>query len=197
MSISGMGLLSSLSPQNRFHHVARVVVNYLHCITTDLLFHTDKQLVKVSLSPQRRSFQRGCSWKEKNLANGNNSSLINSSPNDTTPTSSPLKTTQSDHQLFTFDDQKSHPSYTSNQRHSNTSGSRAKPSTANSTNTPRVIHHVPLRDKKHPESRHDSRIDWDAGGGQDSSWKKSSRANHVRCGCVPIHYIFKIYFSYN
>lgn len=129
-----------------------------------LSLHADKLLGKVSLSPQRRSFQRGCSWKEKNPTSSDN----NVEPG-TPPTASPHKTSQSD-QHFTFDSQKSH-SYGSTQRHSNTS---TITTTTTANTTPRVIHHTPLRDRGHSNSRKG----W--GSGHDN-WEKSSRNNHVSC----------------
>lgn len=152
-------------------------------VYTDLL-PVDKLLGKVSLSPQRRSFQRGCSWKEKNLANSNNTISDNSAKPNTPPTASPLETPQSD-QHFTFDHQKSHP-HTSTQRHGNTSSAVTTAAATNTTSTntntttPRVIHHTPLRDREHSDSRHDSQEGW-VSGGHESNWKKMSRNNHVSC----------------
>lgn len=139
------------------------------------LLRADKLLGKVSLSPQRRSFQRGCSWKEKNLANSNTSSRSSAEPG-TPPAASPLKTSQSDPH-FTFDTQKSHPYNSNTQRHSSASTTTTNSTT---TTTPRVIHHTPLRDRDHLDSRSDNRKGWDSGG-HENNWNKSSRNSHVSC----------------
>ena len=92
------------------------------CQPLSLVTHSlsDKNSVsKVSLSPQRRSFQRGCSWKDK--VSGSDVSQNSSDASLKTP---PAKISCSDTQNDKFQ------------------GGRA-----GASHGPRVINHIPLRDQ--------------------------------------------------
>ena len=111
---------------------------------------SDKLLGKVSLSPQRRSFQRGCSWKDK-VGSGGQGETSGS------PTAaSPLSSSHNEH--FSFD----------YKRHHGTSSGSGNP-------LPRGINHSSGRDKEHGEGKRDSRRNWESSG-RDSHRNKSSRS---------------------
>lgn len=108
---------------------------------------------KVSLSPQRRSFQRGCSWNT-----GSNSSSSSEAPLKTPP---PTKHSSGSGSgdgdpHFKFDGQ--------------------KPPQGGGSHAPRVIRHVPLHDQEQANagsssSRHGKKGGWRGEGG----WKGSFR----------------------
>lgn len=102
--------------------------------------YSDK-LGKVCLSPQRRSFQRGCSWKDKILTTPNPDGSQHTPPD----TAASLKTPPLKNEVhFKFDEQKVQPRQYS----------QGHPPSPTPHNPPRVIHHIPLYNQEHREEKH-------------------------------------------
>jgi len=120
---------------------------------------SDKLLGKVSLSPQRRSFQRGCSWKDKVGSGGHGEA----SGSPTATAASPLSTSHNEH--FSFDHKRHH------------GGSLS----GSGNPLPRGINHSSARDKDHSEGRKDARRNWETSG-RDTHRNRASR-NTVSLVC--------------
>ena len=120
-------------------------LNYPHYPSSDV-----RQLPKVSLSPQRRSFHSGCSWKE--LSNGSGEA-----PPETPPSSAKEPSDSSNY----FDFESPHPSLP---RSNQSSFQLDPPPPSSHRHTPRVIDHVPIRDQE-------------LGRGDKRNWREKSRDN--------------------
>ncbi len=128
----------------------------------------DKLHSKFSLSPQRRSFQRGCSWKEK-VGSGSQGDP-GSSPTAASPLSSSLNDSH-----FSFDHQKFHGVHGNSGGHGN-SGSHG---TSNKS-LPRGVHRGQMRDREHNEDRRENRRNWESSR-HDDHRNKSRNYPNVCC----------------
>lgn len=124
--------------------------------SSNLRFPPDtKHLGKVSLSPQRRSFGSGCSWKEMSLGNSSNSAQTSSS---SPANQSNFLSEERDELFFEMEGPTSPrslpqtpsprpPSFSPFQGHPPPSPLLPPPPPLH-LHTPRVIDHVPLRDRE-------------------------------------------------
>lgn len=123
--------------------VLRIYLLTLHHLSSDV-----RQLPKVSLSPQRRSFHSGCSWKE----------MSNSSSGEAPPETPPSSAKEPSDSSNYFDLESPHPPP------SRSTFQLEPPPPSSHRHTPRVIDHVPIRDQE-------------LGRGDKRNWREKSRDN--------------------